>query len=329
MHVAAIYRSAWGAQRPGRTMQGFRVLMYENGFALEILWMAESGYHVGASLQEHQHQNYYQLHYIVEGDGTFVIQGQPYPVRAHNLILVPPEVSHGIQPVQSDTAQIFRMLEVKFTVFDQELDAALKQIPIPAVSSAPKELLHQAFSESLQTDIYGKKAASCLFLAWIYQTLRQYGTIGRQTGERSDHIRLTNQIKEYLNTHLSEEISLDAVGQAIGYTKNYLCQVFRAQTGLTINTYLNLARVNQAAELLLHTNLELTEIATRCGYHSVHYFIKTFKKMLGVPPGSYRRKELTGVELVSGEVESVSATLRTPDMLLTHTGTKGQTQESS
>lgn len=304
--------------------------MYENGFELEVLWMAESGYHPGAALQEHQHQNYYQLHYTVEGEGVFVVRGQPCPLRAHDFILVPPGASHGIRPVRAGASDAFRMLEVKFSVFDQELSAALEQVPIPSTGSGElEELLRQAFSESLQADVYGKKAASHLFLAWLCRMLRQCGADGRQTGERGDHIRLAGRIKEYLNAHLAEEISLDAVGQAMGYTKNYLCQVFRTQTGLTINTYLNLARIDRAADLLLHTDLELSEVATRCGYHSVHYFIKTFKKVLGVPPGSYRRKELTGVELVSGEVESISATLRTPDMLLTHTGAREQPRQPS
>lgn len=299
--------------------------MYENHFEIELLWMAESGYHPGAALQEHQHQNYYQLHYTVGGQGVFVVQNRPRPLGAHDFILVPPGVAHGIQPVPADSSQVFRILEVKFSVFDQELAAELGQAPLCASGSQESEqLLRQAFSESLQTDLYGKKAASHLFLGWLYQMLRQNKSDALQAGDRPDRDQLAGQIKEYLNTHLAEEISLDEVGEALGYTKNYLCQVFRRQTGLTINTYLNLARINRAAELLLHTNLELSQVARQCGYHSVHYFIKTFKKVLGIPPGSYRRKELTGVELVSGEVESVSATLRTPDMLQIHTGAPGQ-----
>ena len=294
--------------------------MLENSLGIEILWMAESGYHDGASLREHVHQNYYQLHYVVEGEGLFCVGDETIPLRANMFCLVPPGTSHGIQSVQVSQNGVMRILEVKFIASGEEFLSELEKIPMCCTGSNDLQwLLYQAFLESVQVDVYAKKAAAYLFCSWLYRAIRQHKLSSRELSGKSSHTQPVTQVKEYLDTHLGEEVSLDAVAELTGYSKNYLCQIFRERTGMTMNTYLNAARINKATELLVNTNMELAEIAEKCGYNSVHYFIKTFKKIIGVPPGSYRRSELTGAELVRGEVESVSSTLRVPDILFTHT----------
>ena len=85
--------------------------MLENSLGIEILWMAESGYHDGASLREHVHQNYYQLHYVVEGEGLFCVGEETIPLRANMFCLVPPGTPHGIQSVQVSQNGVMRILE--------------------------------------------------------------------------------------------------------------------------------------------------------------------------------------------------------------------------
>lgn len=294
--------------------------MCENNFEIEILWIAESGYHEGASLKEHVHQTYYQLHYVVEGEGLFCIGGETISLGANMFSLVPPGTSHGIQSVQVSQNGVMRILEVKFIASGEEFLSDLEKISMHCVGTNDLQwLLYQAFLESVQVDVYAKKSASFLFYSWLYRAIRQYKLSSREQSGKLARKQPVTHVKEYLDAHLGEEVSLDAVAELTGYSKNYLCQIFRESTGMTINTYLNAARINKATELLVNTNMELAEIAEKCGYNSVHYFIKTFKKMIGIPPGSYRRSELTGAELVLGEVESVSSTLRVPDIMFTHT----------
>lgn len=293
--------------------------MRENDFEIEILWMAESGYHDGASLKEHVHQNYYQLHYVLEGEGLFCVGDETIPLRTNMFSLVPPGTSHGIQSVQVSQNGVMRILEVKFIASGEEFLSGLEKISMHCTGNNDLQwLLYQAFLESAQVDVYAKKSAVYLFCSWLYRAIRQHKFSRSEMSGKSLRTQPVTQIKEYLNAHLGAEISLDTVAELTGYSKNYLCQIFRESTGMTINTYLNAARINKATELLVNTNMELTEIAEKCGYNSVHYFIKAFKKIIGIPPGSYRRSELTGAELVRGEVESVSSTLRVPDILFTH-----------
>ena len=118
------------------------------------------------------------------------------------------------------------------------------------------------------------------------------------------------KIKDYLDLHYAEDITLDDLATNVGYSKNYLCRIFRESTGNTINFYLNNARINKAVELLAGTDMDVAKISGVVGYNNVFHFIKTFKKLVGVSPGNYRRNELTGIKLASESVYSTSVIIR-------------------
>lgn len=58
---------------------------------------------------------------------------------------------------------------------------------------------------------------------------------------------------------------------------------------MTFTDYLSSVRIDAAKELLKSTNLTVTEIAGKVGYEDLNYFIRTFKKTVGMSPGQYRQ----------------------------------------
>ncbi|MNY74541.1 HTH-type transcriptional activator RhaR [compost metagenome] len=71
---------------------------------------------------------------------------------------------------------------------------------------------------------------------------------------------------------------------------DYLSTVFRKKTGLTPVVYLQNIRIEQAKRLLLHSKLNVEEIAFQTGFADDAYFIKVFKRMVGQTPSSFRRE---------------------------------------
>lgn len=292
--------------------------MSESTQEVEVLWLAENGYHPGSALKEHAHQEYFQVYYILEGGGQFIVEHESVPFDSGMFFFFRPRVVHGISAVDKRSCEMVRILEAKFTVFDGELMRELEKIPAVCQGTrALQSLLYQAFLESVQKEIYYEKTVSHLFVAWLYQVIRLNKNFSQNLASKELHPKATTYIKQYLNEHYAEEVSLDMLAEVMGYSKNYLCRIFKENTGETINECLNEIRANKAAQLLTSTDWELAEIGRRCGYNSIHYFIKTFKKLIGVPPGSYRKSELTGSYLVVGEVESINSAMRTTDVELT------------
>ena len=58
---------------------------------------------------------------------------------------------------------------------------------------------------------------------------------------------------------------------------------------MTFSMYLTRLRIQKAQQLMDTTDLKMYEISEQVGYHNTEHFNRTFKKMLGVSPGDYKR----------------------------------------
>ena len=73
----------------------------------------------------------------------------------------------------------------------------------------------------------------------------------------------------------------------------YLSRIFKQETGVTFNEYLNrVPLVNKAKELLRRRELRMTDISLAVGYEDQSYFTKVFKRVAGMLPREYREKIL-------------------------------------
>jgi AraC-like DNA-binding protein len=174
---------------------------------------------------------------------------------------------------------------------------------------------YQILLEAVRKEPYYEQRLPNLLSAWPYQMLSQRQR-GSRNPQKEEEQRPTVRVKKYINENFTQELPLDKLAEISGYSKSYLCQIFREDTGMTINSYINDVRISSAVKLLADTELSVSEVGERCGYNSVFYFIKAFKKRMGVPPGSYRKSELTGVDKVEGHVDSVNSAMRASDVLM-------------
>lgn len=93
---------------------------------------------------------------------------------------------------------------------------------------------------------------------------------------------------EYIYSHLFEEISLQKLADLSGLTLEYLSQLFKKETGLTLTNYIQWERIEEAKKLLAHTNDSISTIGARLTFYDQSHFIKVFKKHAGVTPKQYR-----------------------------------------
>lgn len=97
-------------------------------------------------------------------------------------------------------------------------------------------------------------------------------------------------IKDYLDTHYTEKISLDSLANTFFINKFYLTRIFKKQFGVSINNYLLQIRITHAKQLLRFSDKTIENIGMECGIGAVHYFSRVFKKIEGVSPSEYRRR---------------------------------------
>ncbi len=95
-------------------------------------------------------------------------------------------------------------------------------------------------------------------------------------------------VKEYLEQHYAEKISLDELSTRFFINKYYLTRVFKEQFGQSITAYLTSLRITHAKQLLRFSEKSVEEIGLECGLGQLHYFSRVFKEVEGVPPSVYR-----------------------------------------
>lgn len=96
-------------------------------------------------------------------------------------------------------------------------------------------------------------------------------------------------VKEYIDTHYSEKISLDDLSAYFYINKYYLTRIFKEQYGLSINNYIIQQRITVAKQLLRFTEKNIESICTECGINNPNYFTRAFKKVEGLTPSEYRK----------------------------------------
>jgi len=96
------------------------------------------------------------------------------------------------------------------------------------------------------------------------------------------------KIHEYIMENYQQDISIAYCASMINMTISSFCRFFKKETGLTFTNYLNKIRIDFSKKLLVYTDLPIKEISYECGYNSVPYFNKIFKKIVMDSPYNYR-----------------------------------------
>lgn len=88
----------------------------------------------------------------------------------------------------------------------------------------------------------------------------------------------------YVRNHYAEDMDERELARSLGMSYSYFSRSFRRVTGMTFKQYLNRTRVNQAEKMLCRGTTSVSEVATKCGYNSISYFISVYKSITGKTP---------------------------------------------
>jgi two-component system, response regulator YesN len=97
------------------------------------------------------------------------------------------------------------------------------------------------------------------------------------------------RILSYLNDHYDEQVTLATLSRHCGLSTFRVAHLVKEITGNTVQEHIRRLRIQRAVELLVRSGQSCTEIAYALGYCDQSYFIKQFKRQMGITPSRYRR----------------------------------------
>ena len=95
-----------------------------------------------------------------------------------------------------------------------------------------------------------------------------------------------DEILAYINQHIKDSITVEHLAEQFYISTSYICRIFKAATGTTINKYINARRIT-IAKSLLTMGLGVSEVCENCGFNDYSNFLKAFTKAVGISPKKY------------------------------------------
>jgi len=105
----------------------------------------------------------------------------------------------------------------------------------------------------------------------------------------SRHVSMIAKLVDYINNHLSEDLSLGVLAQEVSYSEYYICRIFKKVTNYTLTNYIVEKRIAQAAHYLTG-DMTINKAAEKVGFNNYSYFYKTFKRYMGMNPAEYKEQ---------------------------------------
>ena len=100
-------------------------------------------------------------------------------------------------------------------------------------------------------------------------------------------------VLSYINSNYTQPLSLTALAHRASLSKSYLSQLFKSKTGYNITQYITMMRIEKSKRLLVESDFLVYEVAQQAGFDNQYYFIRAFKKAVGVTPEVYRKQSIS------------------------------------
>ncbi len=129
------------------------------------------------------------------------------------------------------------------------------------------------------------------FFEAIYKEGLVHPVESRQKNEKQ--LKIMTDLLEWIDKNYTENITLSDLSHVAGLNKKYLCRFFKEYTGKTPVDYINFYRIEAACYEMTHSGMNVTNAAFECGFNSLSYFTKTFKKYKNISPAQYLKNAKT------------------------------------
>lgn len=100
----------------------------------------------------------------------------------------------------------------------------------------------------------------------------------------------TADVFAYIQRNYTENISLNKLATFAFVSPKYFSRLFKTHTGCTVSDYTQKLRVRHACSMLANSNISVSEIAVQLGYSDVKYFSAVFRRLMGISPTEYCRR---------------------------------------
>ncbi|MDY6181689.1 MAG: AraC family transcriptional regulator [Candidatus Faecousia sp.] len=275
------------------SVQSERILYTPSSFARESLFHLQE---VGSLKALRGHTSRREglqsfLCFVVEdGTGDLTFEGKRYPLETGDVVFLDCR-----KPYSHSTGE--HLWSLRWCHFSGEAIPAIYkkylsrggQPVFHPEDAAPFSQILKLLYETASSEDYIRDMRIHSQLSVLLERIMSYSwnpdVVQQRPASRVD----IRQIKAFLDEHYMEKLSLADLARTFYVDKSYLCKIFKANYGTTVNNYLLSRKITEAKRLLRFSDKSVEEIGLLVGIGEPAYFSRVFRKIEGASPREYRK----------------------------------------
>lgn len=239
--------------------------------------------------------SYYELQMILEGCSSYEIENiKSFDVKNGNFVIFPPKTKHKIT---KETAPFSKfVITFKFSYknrtnsqFHKKLEEKLKNYDALPYSRHIHSIFQSIYQISQKNNF--NYEISCFFLE-ISMIIELFNVIMEKEISNLnisyDDTRINKAI-EYIKNNLNSPLKVSDVAEYLNLSTRQFTKIFTEQTGTSPGRYIHNYKIKYSTDLLINSELSISEIANILEFPDSSTFIKAFKKSKGITPSKYRK----------------------------------------
>ena len=276
-------------------MSNERYLMMESdiknlSFQLESITKSKYDSDWHSTLHTHP---FTELFYVVDGKGEFNIQGQRFPVKPNDFVIINPQVEHT-ELSSPDEPLEYIVLGINGLSFSNLTPVSEGGHPFSFFNLRDEQkdilrYLNAMVQEATCQQMSYELVCHNLLEILLIKILR-HQHFDLEVGKQSKATKDISFIKHYLETYYHESIQLEDLASMTHLSRFYISHSFKKEIGMSPMEYLIAIRIKESKILLRTTNYSISQVADIVGFTTPTYFSKQFRKSTGISPTDYREQ---------------------------------------
>lgn len=250
---------------------------------------------------EFHYHDFHKIIVFLKGNVTYLIEGKAHYLKPWDILLVNRHDIHKpIIDSQEEYERIILWIDSDFiqsqndsscditNCFQLANEKSVNLIRLdPNLQTKVRQIIFE-LEHSLSSEEFGNTLLSnALFIQFMVYLNRIF--LGEQYETTSDSFRCDKQVErilDYLNQHITEELSIDTLAQKFFISKYYFMHKFKQETGFTVHNYIQQKRLLLSCKLIKE-GIPIVKASEQCGFKDYSSFLRAFKKMFGRSPRNF------------------------------------------
>lgn len=254
--------------------------------------------------------DYYEFCFFMEGDIEMQVEKKLYSIQSGDILLIPPHHSHRSVIKSYDKPYCRFVFWITQEYYNRLLQSSkdyayimqytdkkscylfhTSQLQFHSIQSKLLRIL-----EEMHARKFGRDTQIAICISDLFLCLNRLAYEQNTPKEKDSEYVLYQQLAEYIEEHLDEDLSLDVLSKKFFVSKYHIAHVFKNNFGLSIHQYITKKRLELCKDAI-SGNSTISDVYHTFGFGDYSSFYRAFKKEYGISPKDYQDMQIEPQEL--------------------------------